>query len=364
VRIGKLDASDLRFAYDAEENRWEGGLAVVLPTPRAITIGGSVVIQDNQFKSIMGEIGNLNQSLGAGVFLQSIRFGVGVDPVTVSGGLSLSAGPTILNQAAIGVDADFRFVFGDPFVLRLDGALSVVSLDLGSAFVEYSSAGYLEFGGRVGQSFGPAFIEGAVDGWIDRDRNFNLHGRIEAGLDLGSPIGRKSIRAEAVVSSVGAAACGDVAGWFAAGVGARWGSTPRLFSGCDLSPYSATRATGAIASMASTRDPVARAALARRASRVGIPPAPMRSSSASPAGRPRRTSSSSAPAGGASSPAPGAPPSAASSSSGARRRSGRPRSSCAVRRRGPGASAPCVARRRSPRSSARSGFPSRSSTPG
>ncbi|MDQ8045743.1 MAG: PKD domain-containing protein [Patulibacter sp.] len=271
VAIGKLTLGDLFFEYDRLDDLWAGGGTLTLPTPKAITISAALSIQHNRFKSISAEVAGLNQPIAQGIYLQAIRAGLAVDPLDLTAGISLSAGPAVKNKSVLSLDGDMRLRFPSPaanyYLFALTGKLKLADFQLASAFAQFSSNGFFEMGGGIDADFDIAYVKAYVKGWIAA-KAFNIDGDAEVGVKLaGTRYGLAA--AHMTISTTGFGACGeipviDVGGGF----GVRWGQGVDVFWGCDLSPYRATRPADAPATLG------ARASAARAAGLPGLLTAP------------------------------------------------------------------------------------------
>ncbi len=244
VTLGKLTLGELYFVYSRPEALWEGGASLTLPTPKPLTISAQLAIQNNRFKRIWAQVSGLNQPIASAIYLQAIRAGISVDPLDLTAGVSLSAGPTISRKRVLGIDGDMRLRFPSPeanyYLFALTGKLSVADIPLASAFAQFTSNGFFEMGGKVDVTASVGYFTAGIQGWMTKNA-FNIDGDGEVGLDVnGSRVAL--LGGHGTLSTTGMAACGeipilDIGGGF----GVRWGVGAEAFWGCDLSPYRATR---------------------------------------------------------------------------------------------------------------------------
>lgn len=237
--IGPLEIKDLFFDYDAEKGSWAGGAEVILPPqPPGPSLKGEIGFTRGELDYLKNELtlpgpGIVLDPFGA-TYLKKIRFSLLTNPLRLSGGVTINAGPTIGGVAAVGVDGDLTFTLGDPAILRVDGRVSLVSIPLGSAFFELRTNGYVGFGGDVGFSESGFSATGHVEGWLFKSA-FNVGAKASVCLgDLGC------VGGEVVFSSNGFAGCAYT---FAAdfGAGYKWGEgLDIMWTGCDVGPYRAT----------------------------------------------------------------------------------------------------------------------------
>jgi hypothetical protein len=110
VAIKKFELGGLSFLYDRPEDLWEGSAAVVLPIPsRRVKVGATVTVKDRRFSKLEGEVDELNQDLGYGVFLQKVGVSFGLQPLLLGGRFGLSAGPEVLGTSLVGMEGGFLF---------------------------------------------------------------------------------------------------------------------------------------------------------------------------------------------------------------------------------------------------------------
>ncbi len=266
LRIKKLG-----LEYDRAQQLWAGDAIVVLPAGRPLEIGAGAAVQHGRFKSVHGSVFGLNRHLGKGIFLQGIRFGVAVDPLDLSGGISLSAGPALKVKGSprtlLRADGDFRLTFPSPAapytLFSLNATLSVLDdFQIANSTIRFTDTGFTEVRTKLGGEYGIGYFEAQIGGWFTATK-FNAYGDADVGLLIaGRRVGL--LGAHAVASTKGVAACGEIPVInLGGGIGYRWGEKVGTFDGCDLSPYSEARPADAPAAMA-------RAAAADRAPTVEV----------------------------------------------------------------------------------------------
>lgn len=244
VTLGKLSLGNLFFVYSRPESLWEGGASLTLPTPKPLTISAELAIQNNRFKRIWAEVAGLNQPIAQAIYLQAIRAGIAVDPLDLTAGVTLSAGPAVKNKAVVSLDGDLRLRFPSPaanyYLFALTGKLKVADFQLASAFAQFTSNGFFELGGNIDASFGIGYFNAGIRGWIAPGA-FNVDGDAEVGVEInGSRVAL--LGGHVTLGTTGFGACGEVPVLdVGAGFGTRWGSGVDFFWGCDLSPYRAAR---------------------------------------------------------------------------------------------------------------------------
>ena len=234
---GRLELKDVLVEYKSSAGQWTGKGTVVLPTRNNVEISASLTMKDGGFVAGGVEVGNLGQYIANGVFLQSIGFSIETDPLELEGTAELTAGPIIDDKAAARLDGKLSYTFADPAVLAVSGNLTVAELELASGSMEYRTSGRVDLEGHLDfERFG-IVVQGDLEGWVDGAEAFNVEGHTLIDVDLFSVAG------EAVVSSVGMAACATIEsifGDFSVGVGYRWQQEAEFLTGCDLGPYRAS----------------------------------------------------------------------------------------------------------------------------
>ena len=91
-------------------------------------------IKNGGFDYLRGSVGGLNQPVGAGIFLQSIGFGVQRDPLTLTGTIGLSGRPEGGGRPGGLGGRQLRAVLADPFIAEISGNAKVANrFELGSA---------------------------------------------------------------------------------------------------------------------------------------------------------------------------------------------------------------------------------------
>jgi hypothetical protein len=245
IKFGKLS-----IEYSRPDKLWAGSAEFGLPAIKKKELGLAMAlkIQDDTFKSIYGAVSGLEIELGEGIFLQSIRLGIAVNPVDLQGGMGISAGPMVLGKQILSADGDLRITFpsgAHPYTLfQVSGGTKLLDfLDLSKGVLRFATNGFVEARGGISRASVIGYFDASVGGWLTRDA-INLSGDAEAGLlVLGDRI--KLLGAHAVLSSRGTAACGEIPVLkLAGGVGYRWGQKVDTFVGCDLGPYSEARPAG------------------------------------------------------------------------------------------------------------------------
>ena len=250
--IGPVQVKDLVLTYLAAGSVWQGSATLLLPpSPPGPRLDAAIGFREGGFDYGRGEytFTSPGLALGAGVFLNKIRFAVNVQPppTRIAGGVTLSAGPTVAGQKALGIDGDIVYTFPnppDPAVLRADGTATLASIPFLKAFAEYRSSGYFEFGADL-DYFWVKDVLGlrvGVNGWFTSSA-FNIDGKGTVCVGF-------CFDAEAVLSSEGIAACGRIEAWgtdVALGFGYKWGGgLSVMLLSCDVGPFRAIKPAQAV----------------------------------------------------------------------------------------------------------------------
>ncbi|MDQ3933638.1 MAG: hypothetical protein M3340_03295, partial [Actinomycetota bacterium] len=259
--IGPVQVKDLVLTYLAAGSVWQGSATLLLPpSPPGPRLDAAIGFREGGFDYGRGEytFTSPGLALGAGVFLNKIRFDVSLQPppTRIGGGVTLSAGPTVAGQKALGIEGDIVYTFPNPpnpAVLRADGTATLSSIPFLKAFAEYRSNGYFAFGADLDYFFVKDLvgIRAGVNGWFTSSA-FNIEGK-------GTICVGYCFDAEAVLSSEGTAACGRVTIWkneVSLGFGYKWGGPLSImFLSCDVGPFRAVAAAQADGEREFTLDP-------------------------------------------------------------------------------------------------------------
>jgi hypothetical protein len=249
--IGPVQVKDLVLTYLEAGSVWQGSATLLLPpSPPGPRLDAAIGFREGGFDYGRGEytFTSPGLALGAGVFLNKIRFSVNVQPppTRIAGGVTLSAGPQIAGRSALGIEGDISYTFPNPpapAVLRADGSATLASVPFLKAFAEYRSSGYFGFGADLDYFFVKDLvgIRAGVNGWFT-EHAFNIDGK-------GTICVGYCFDAEAVLSSEGIAACGGVEVWgteVELGFGYKWsGGLSIMVLSCDVGPFRAVEAAQA-----------------------------------------------------------------------------------------------------------------------
>ena len=238
--LGPVQVKDLVLTYLAAGSVWQGSATLLLPpSPPGPKLDAAIGFREGGFDYGRGEytFTSPGLALGAGVFLNKIRFAVNLQPppTKIAGGVTLSAGPEVAGQKALGIEGDLVYTFPNPpnpAVLRADGTATLSSIPFLKAYAEYRSSGYFAFGAELDYFWVKDVIgvRAGVDGWFTSSA-FNIDGK-------GTVCVGYCFDAETVLSSQGIAACGRVEIWgneVALGFGYEWGGRLRIMVlSCDV----------------------------------------------------------------------------------------------------------------------------------
>src|SRR5262249_43203457 len=139
VKALGIELKDIDLNYQGP-GTWSGKASVVLHFAKTYTITGDFGIKNGDFDHLNGSVDGLNVSIGAGIYLQKIGFGVAENPFRLMGSIGLSAGPQVLGKTALTVTGGITATLADPFVVQIDGDAKVADkYELAQAFLRYSS---------------------------------------------------------------------------------------------------------------------------------------------------------------------------------------------------------------------------------
>ena len=249
IKVAKLEAlgvelKDVSIKWK-EGGTWAGAatISVRFASPYSLTAG--IGLKEGDLDFLKGAVGNLNVIVSPGVYLQSIGFGVERNPLTLSGTVGFSAGPSIAGKTAVSVNGTFKAKLADPLVFEVNGNAKLADkFSLGNVFMRYSSNGLFELGGKVDWDLDVAYVNGQVNGFVDGLRAAELEGMVHACIRIPwapDPCAGGGF----IVSNIGIAACIDVY-IGSAGIGYEWGGDFDLWWGsCNLGPWRPAHGSGA-----------------------------------------------------------------------------------------------------------------------
>lgn len=252
--LGVLQASQVELAYTSDGD-WSGVAYLEIPTLAGV--GGRFSVVDGRLDSLDATLTLSQPTIPTPIphfSLYRLRYGFANNPPSVVGGLGAQFGPTIAGIRPVTVDGDLRVRRAEGSQkagFRVEGAVKLMNLQLGDAYVDYTHPGTVRVRGCLGTcsdglTLGPAKVKGTVGGAFQPDPfAFQVDGSATAQINLEScfikcGVVKIGVTGKAVVSSVGVAVCGGIDGWdtsWQAGLGYRWGGSQRAFTGCDLAEY-------------------------------------------------------------------------------------------------------------------------------
>jgi hypothetical protein len=264
--LGPVRVSDLFFRYD-------GGLTVrgkilIPPHNEGVEIKSFKLNEQGGFKEL--DIAYLAGAgsgipIGTGVYLTKLGGRFTLDPPLARFGLgaTVSAGPSTGGGCpSVGLDSDADVTIGGvpTFLITITGQVQVVCIPLGNIAFRAGSDGLVTLNGAFNLDAGPFYVNGTIDGKIKAglEKRLTLDAWQvgfggEGGVRDFFIFGDVGIRAEGVVSNIGAAVCGEIdlpfVPKFGGGAAVNFanGRPPltypelianfRLLKGCSLSKY-------------------------------------------------------------------------------------------------------------------------------
>ena len=264
--LGALEVKDLNIDYTAMGSVWTGSATVDIPAgTQYFGIAVSVRFEDDDFT--MGSFQVTVPFPGVPIFTDTYLNGFGggfdihPDRRKFFGSVSVGAIPLDDPNYTIGVTGTvtITFINGGPVVLEVDGTGSLHGFQIATAKLLFQTNGYFEVDGNVDIDLDVAELKAGLQAFVDlpaREFSANVTGELlVGGYDIAS--------AQAVVSSLGVAACGSTFG-VNAGFGYPWGGSPSVsvgLGGCDISAYVATPVSVASVAGRSSRARVAAVAM-------------------------------------------------------------------------------------------------------
>jgi hypothetical protein len=240
--LGALEVKDLNIDYAATGNVWNGSATLNIPSGTPY-FGVAVAVRFDDGDFTMGSF-NVNVPFpGVPIFTDAYLNGFGggfdihPDKRSFHGSVSVGAIPLDPPNYTIGVTGTVTvtFINGGPVVLEADGSGSVHGFNIANAKLVFQTNGYFEVNGNVDIDLDVAELNAGLDAFVDlpaKEFSANVNGDLSIG-------GASAISVQAVISSLGVAACGSEFG-LNAGLSYPWGGTPDASVGtgsCDLSPF-------------------------------------------------------------------------------------------------------------------------------
>ncbi|WP_041546795.1 PKD domain-containing protein [Nocardioides sp. JS614] len=239
--FGAFTVNDLDLLYNAAAYQFDGFADLSLTSVGNLQVSIQVVGRTvTMFAANFTPVPPL--ALGSGVFLQHIDFGYDAGPpLTLNGGVKLTAGPPINGTAAAAIEGTLKFVASDPWLLRADGNASIAGFGVASAYLQYQSNGMIRLGGRIdARLYDIVSAKANIDMWLYAPTmKFNAQARGDVCVWKGCGGGAL------VVSSTGVGGC--VYTFFADfGLGYRWdGEFKYYLTGCDINHWASAWDGGA-----------------------------------------------------------------------------------------------------------------------
>jgi hypothetical protein len=240
--LGALEVKDLNIDYAATGNVWTGAATVNIPAGTPY-FGIAVAVRFDDGDFTMGSFDVSVPFPGVPIFTDTYLDGFGggfdIHPSKRSfhGSVSVGAIPLDPPNYTIGVTGavSITFINGGPVVLEADGSGSVHGFDIANAKLIFQTNGYFEVNGNVDIDLDVAELKAGMDAFVDLPAK-EFSANVNGDLDIA---GYSAISVQAVISSLGVAACGSDFGLHA-GLSYPWGGTPDASVGtgsCDLSPF-------------------------------------------------------------------------------------------------------------------------------
>jgi hypothetical protein len=240
--LGALEVKDLNIDYTQTGNVWTGSATLNIPAGTPY-FGIAVAVRFDDGDFTMGSFNVTVPFPGVPIFTDTYLDGFGggfdihPDRRSFHGSVSVGAIPLDPPNYTIGVTGTvtITFINGGPVVLEVDGSGSVHGFNIANAKLIFQTNGYFEVNGNVDIDLDVAELTASMDAFVDlpaKEFSANVNGQLQIA-------GYSAISVQAVVSSLGVAACGSDFGLHA-GLSYPWGGTPDASVGtgsCDLSAF-------------------------------------------------------------------------------------------------------------------------------
>jgi hypothetical protein len=172
---GKLgEGGFLDCKSNIQQDRWDGGLALVLPTASQTKVGLWAGLRGGRFAYAGAQVSGLGTllPLAPGVFLDGAALAVCVQPppFQVKGAADVAFGPSTTGKPEALIRGSFHFRdghAGQPWMIEVGGELFVFDKRLLEAYLKYQSTGMIDFRFLAELKLGPVVIQGGVEGWIE-----------------------------------------------------------------------------------------------------------------------------------------------------------------------------------------------------
>ena len=176
----------------------------MLPTASKTELGLWAGLRGGRLSHAGAYVDNLGTvlPLAPGVFLDRVALGICLDPLKLKGAAAIN-----MIGGGVKIDGSLEYAeafAGAPWYVEARGGIEVYSNRMAEAYLKYQGTGMLDFGFNTQLVFGPASINGGVNGWVEtRDPSrFNVKGNAKVCVDkIACATG------EAVLSTIGVAGC-------------------------------------------------------------------------------------------------------------------------------------------------------------
>lgn len=231
--FGAFKVNDLDLRYNAASYQFDGFADLSLTSVGTLQVSIQVIGKTiTMFAANFTPVPPL--ALGSGVFLQHIDFGYDAGPpLTLNGGVKLTAGPPVNGTSAAAIEGRLKFVASDPWLLRADGNASIAGFGVASAYLQYQSNGMIKLGGRIEATlYEIVSAKANIDMWLYAPTmKFNAQAGGEVCVWKGCGGGA------VVISSTGIGGC-IYTFWANFGLGYRWdGEFKYYLTGCDINHW-------------------------------------------------------------------------------------------------------------------------------
>ncbi len=239
--FGAFKVNDLDLRYNAAAYQFDGFADLSLTSVGTLQVSIQVIGKTiTMFAANFTPVPPL--ALGSGVFLQHIDFAYDAGPpLTLNGGVKVTAGPPVNGTAAAAIEGRLKFVASDPWLLRADGNASIAGFGVASAYLQYQSNGMIRLGGRIEATlYEIVSAKANIDMWLHAPSGkFNAQAGGEVCVWKGCGGG------DLVISSTGIGGC--IYTFFADfGLGYRWdGEFKYYLTGCDINHWASAWDGGA-----------------------------------------------------------------------------------------------------------------------
>lgn len=231
--FGAFSVNELDLRYNAASYQFDGFADMSLTSVGTLKVSIQVVGRTvTMFAADFTPVPPL--ALGSAVFLQHIDFNYDAGPpLTLNGGVKLTAGPPVAGTAAAAIEGRLKFVASDPWLLRADGNASIAGFGVASAYLEYQSNGMVRLGGKIDATlYEIVSVSADIGMWLylpTGQFNAQAGGRVCVWKGCGG--------GAMVISSTGVGGC--VYTYFANfGLGIKWNGDFKFYlTGCDINHW-------------------------------------------------------------------------------------------------------------------------------